>query len=301
MALGRSYWHVSQGLGSQFVPGVLSGYFNDMTGKTRWPGSVDESGLPVTRVNGAMRYFPTTILQKGLGHWDRWLQTADSDSSEYEEFARVVRWVLLTQDHRGGWPLPMVEPTASSPYSAMVQGQGISVLCRAYLKTGFQEYLCAATRAAELMLTPLSQGGTARLLPAGIILEENPSQIAITVLNGWIFALFGLYDLALLLPGSSIHASLSSTVAALAALLPTFDAGFWSYYDSRGALASPFYHRLHLAQLRALQAAFPEHSHSFESTADRFERYLSGVTNSIHAVLKKGCQKLRHPPTIFVE
>ena len=301
MALGQSYWHVSQGIGSQFVPGELAGYFNDMRGKACWTGPTDESGLPVARVNGTAQHFPTLILQRGLGNWDRWLQTERSDSSEYEDFARVARWVLLTQDRRGGWPLPVVEPSAVSPYSAMIQGQAISVLCRAYLKTQSQQYLRAATRAAELMVAPVSQGGTSRLLPAGVILEENPSEPAITVLNGWIFALFGLYDLALISSDSSIHASLSSSVEAVAGLLPTFDAGFWSYYDSAGSFASPFYHRLHVAQLRAMQVTFPEHSPTFASTADRFEHYLSKVMNSMRAVLKKGRQKLRNPPTVFVE
>src|SRR5215472_13970536 len=125
MTLGRSYWHLSQGLGSQFAPGMLEGYFNDLRAKTAWRGSTDDEGLPVSKINGALRHFPTTILQKGLGHWDRWLESGRRDANEYGQFARVVRWALMTQDQRGGWPLPVLEPAAVSPYSAMVQGQGI--------------------------------------------------------------------------------------------------------------------------------------------------------------------------------
>lgn len=301
MAMGRSYWHVPQGLGLHFVPGVLAGYFNDMTAKADWPGSIDDLGLPVTRVNGVIRQFPTTILQKGLGHWDRWLKSGGRKVTEHEDFLRVARWAVLTQDYRGGWPLPVVEPQALCPYSAMIQGQGISVLCRAYLITGSQECLSAATRAAELMLTPVLQGGTSRLSSAGIILEENPTQQAMTVLNGWMFALYGLYDLLLLLPGAAFRASLSSSVRALASMLPAFDSGFWSYYDLRGALASPFYHRLHIAQLRAMQSTFLEYSLVFSSAADRFEHYLDGIANRVRVVLTKGYQKLRNPPVAFVE
>lgn len=301
MAAGRSYWHAPQGLGSQFTPGILAGYFNDLTAKAVWPGSTDEFGLPLSSVNGTMRQFPTTILQKGLGNWDRWLQTGRRETTEYEEFTRAARWALLAQDHRGGWPLPVVEPASVSPYSAMIQGQGISVLCRAYLVMGSQQYLSAAARAVELMLTPALQGGTSRSTPAGLILEEYPARTATTVLNGWIFALFGLYDFSLLSSNTMVGSSLSSSVGALATLLPTFDARFWSYYNSCGAFASPFYHRLHIAQLRAMQVTFPEHSGSFASTADRFESYLSGWSNCLCAVLWKGYQKLRNPPTVLVE
>ena len=301
MAAGHSYWHVPQGLGSRFVPGVLAGYFNDMTAKADWSGPIDNLGLPVARVNGTMQHFPTTILQKGLGHWDRWLQAGRCKVTEYEEFGRVARWAVETQDSRGGWPLSAVEPGAVSPYSAMIQGQGISVLCRAYQVTGSPEYLATAVRAAKLMLTPVMQGGTSRPSSSGIILEENPTRQPETVLNGWIFALFGLYDLAILSPDSAFLSPLSSSVSALAGVLPAFDSGFWSYYDLRGTLASPFYHRLHIAQLRAMQVAFSEHSRAFSSAADQFEHYLSGTRNRIRAVLTKGYQKLRNPPAVIVE
>lgn len=301
MAVGRSYWHVAQGIGTQFMPGVVAGYFNDMRAKAAWRGPIDGLGLPVVRINGRMLYFPTTILQKGLGHWDRWLQTGCCETAEYEEFARVAHWTVSTQDHNGGWPLPVVEPAAVSPYSAMIQGQGISVLCRFHKATGSRKHLSAAMRAAELMLTPVAQGGTSRSSSAGIVLEEAPTHQPMTILNGWIFALFGLYDLTLLYPDSAIVSSLSSSVRALADMLPNFDSGFWSYYDSCGAIASPFYHRLHIAQLRSMQTTFLEQSPVFKEVADQFERYLNKTHHRIRAFLTKGYQKLRNPQAVIVE
>lgn len=301
MATGRSYWHVPQGQGRQFVPGELAGYFNDLTAKTAWTGPVDRWGLPMVRVNGNLQLFPGTVLQKGLGHWDRWMQSRQRSAIQYEAFERAARWAVTAQDDRGGWPLPATEPASVSPYSAMSQGQGISVLCRAYLITGRDEYISAAVRAADLMLAPMASGGTACFVPEGIVLEENPARPPRTVLNGWIFALFGLYDLDLVLPRETLRAALYSTVKALAALLPAFDSGFWSYYDSDRTLASPFYHRLHIAELRALEMSFPDSSQVFAATADCFERYLGRFTNRLHAVVIKGCQKLWDPPTVIIE
>ena len=74
MLTGRSYWHMPQGPGTQFVSGQLLGYFNDLTAQTRWPGPVDAQGIPlVRRQDGRLLYFPASVFQKALGHWDRWL------------------------------------------------------------------------------------------------------------------------------------------------------------------------------------------------------------------------------------
>ena len=300
MAAGQSYWHCKQGVGTEFVPGTLAGYFNDLTAKTMWKGPTDPSGLPLSLVNGQPQYFPTTILQKGLGHWDRWLRTGRSNSVEYQEFAKVARWARTGQDERGGWPLPMCEPEATCPYSAMIQGQGASVLCRAYVVTGCQEYLSAATRAAGLLLTSIREGGTSRTSSEGIVLEENPTEPASTVLNGWAFALFGLYDLELVSPDRHLASALLSSARALAHLLPSFDSGYWSYYDSRGTVSSPFYHRLHIAQLQAMKSAFPEQWTVFSFFADQFGRYLERRGNRVRAVLTKSLQKVMHPPSVIV-
>ena len=48
-------------------------------------------------------------------------------------------------------------------YSAMAQGEGISVLTRAFSESNDSKYLNAAIKASELTLKPIKNGGTARL------------------------------------------------------------------------------------------------------------------------------------------
>ncbi len=67
MLLGRSYWHVPQGLGAFFIPGKLWGYYNDLTAKVQWDGPQDQTGLPLNDVGGKKIHFPTTLFQKALG------------------------------------------------------------------------------------------------------------------------------------------------------------------------------------------------------------------------------------------
>ncbi|MGE5207442.1 MAG: D-glucuronyl C5-epimerase family protein [Chlamydiota bacterium] len=301
MAGGHSYWHQPQGVGSQFVPGVLAGYFNDLTAKTSWRGPVDNEGLPLVRVRGKLLYFPVTLLQKGMGHWDLWLKSERQDRDHFERFRRIANWAVANRDERGGWRLPLAEGRSASPYSAMIQGQATSLLCRAAVSMGRIEYQSAALRAAELMITPAAGGGPARYTAHGLVLDEVPLFPPRVIWNGWIFALFGLYDVTLLQDSSAFREALASTLAALVSLLPAFDARYWSYYDSAGALASPFYHRLHIAQLRALQKSFPQWSTPFAEMANHFERCLRSTGRRVIVTMAKGCQKIFEPPAVIIE
>jgi len=55
---GHSYYHQYQYLGKAFLPGELSGYYNDLTAKIRWTGCTDDEGVPVNvLVDGRRVYF----------------------------------------------------------------------------------------------------------------------------------------------------------------------------------------------------------------------------------------------------
>jgi capsular polysaccharide biosynthesis protein len=89
---------------------------------------------------------------------------------------------------------------------------------------------------------------------------------------------------------------LGVVLASLLARLPMYDAQFWSFYDTSGALASPFYHRLHIAQLEALELSYPEHAARFRDLRDTFQGQFAARLSVLRAVALKGYQKLRHPP-----
>ncbi len=304
---GRSYWHAEQGLGRQFAPGQLLGYYNDLTAKAHWTGPVDGDGLPLNQdVQGRFIYFPTTLLQKALGHWDRWLESGRTYEADRAAFLKLAGWALRAQDENGGYPIwPLVGLKAASPHSAMSQGEGISVLVRAYHLTQREEYLEGARRALGPLLAAVQQGGTCRVCPEGLVLEEAPQEPHNTILNGWIFALYGLYDYLLAAKARTqdacrVEAALQASLRALVACLPQFNAGFWSYYDTSGNLASPFYHQLHIAQFKALELTFPEHAESLRWWRQLFEHQAASRLNCTKAVALKVYQKLRRPPEVVL-
>ncbi len=305
MAAGTSYWHLPLGPGTQFVPGKLVGYFIDLRDKTRWTGLRDTRGLPLSAADqGKPFLFPTTVLQKGLGHWDCWLEAGRLSDEHESGFRSVADWTVETQDAQGGWPIwPLLEigDQCETPYSAMTQGQAVSVLVRAFSESGQQAYLRAAERATALMLKPLEQGGTSREAAGGLVLEEGPYPSCRAILNGWIFALFGLYDLELAAGSGLVSKELESTVNTLTQWLPQYDAGFWSRYDLSGHLASPFYHRLHQAQLMMCRVAFPCYASAIHTICQRFEAQSASRLNTARALLTKSWQKLWSPPHVLVQ
>jgi heparosan-N-sulfate-glucuronate 5-epimerase len=294
----RGYWHAPQELGTQFVPGRLAGYFNDLTNKVDWSGPTDEDGLLLNRLpSGDLVYFPTALFQKALGHWDLWLAGGRTDDEHRRAFLALAQWAVDHQDERGGWTAwSQLGLEYQSPYSALTQGEGASLLVRAADMTEDGGFVDRARKAVDLMLAPVEQGGLTRTVGEGLVFEEISDKQAVTILNGWIFALFGLYDYHLARPDQDLQRMIDQSVGALRRWLPRFDGGFWSFYDTSGALASPFYHRLHIAQLRALEATFPGEATAFSEMRERFEWQDSSRVRRMRSIACKVIQKLRNPP-----
>jgi hypothetical protein len=162
------------------------------------------------------------------------------------------------------------------------------------------EDLKSPRQALDPLLTLVEEEGTLRLVPAGLVLEEYPLRTGNTVLNGWLLGLYGLYDFLLVEESQEIQEAIEANLNALIACLPQYDAGFWSLYDASGALASPFIHRLHIAQLRVLELTFPEHAKAFAKSRATFERQLASCSGRMRTMFLKAYQKLRHPPEVVL-
>jgi hypothetical protein len=76
--------------------------------------------------------------------------------------------------------------------------------------------------------------------------------------------------------------------------LNSYDLGFWSLYEQSGTrlpmIASPFYHRLHITQLRVMHRITAETA--FAQYADRWESYLRSAMKRTRALCYKGAFKL---------
>lgn len=221
-------------------------------------------------------------------------------SHHLAQFFYAADWLVRHQDHRGGWAVAVTRKLADGRlelppgwYSAMAQGQAMSVLVRAYLKTERGEYLDAALRSAALFDIPSSSGGVrATFLGRHPWYEEYPTTPSCFVLNGFVYSLIGLYDLktvAALSSSSSSAAAASEPgrlfdegMASLKTLLPLFDTGSGSIYDLRhftltGAapnIARWDYHATHVNQLLLLSQI--DDDPLFVSVSQRWIGYMNG-------------------------
>lgn len=299
MVLGRNtYFHTLQGVGKVFQPGELRGYFSDLTAKTQWQGQTNPEGILINRdTDGNPVYFPIAIAQKGLGHWDSWLLSDRTQSHHWEAVLQICRWLLQNQDQAGGWTIWFARPPGySTPYSAMAQGEGASLLLRAYTLNHDPQYREGAIRALRLLVREISEGGTAHMTAEGLVLEEFTGVPLNTILNGWIFALYGLYDGWLVERSTWLEEALQSSLNALMSALPRFDLGWWTRYDTVGNLASPFYQQLHIAQLQALELTFPERGDAVRAFRQKWESQHASRLNRMRAVGVKVFQKIVRPP-----
>ena len=287
MLTGKSIMHVNQDLGKYFSPGELKGYFNDLTEKVlRDPETLKNKTIPMSTDEKAGKvYFPIAIFQYGLGAYDLYIGTGKEIYKD--QFMRCVDWAINNQEEIGAWNnFGFVQVEA--PYSSMCQGEGCSLLLRAYKETGNVSYLTAATKAIDFMLLPIDKGGTTEYLNEEIIFYEYTNKS--TILNGWIFSFFGLYELNLILNDAKYKELVGISVCSLKNHINDFDLGFWSKYDMDKMIASPFYHKLHIAQLKAL--VMIDDDAAFSEMLAEFERYQNSWWNRQRAFIKKAWQKV---------
>ncbi len=298
--LGRSYYHVPQTVGKHISPNLISGYYNDLRMKADWKGKSDGDGVPtVTLSNGHTVYFPIHVAQMALGTYDLWLEK--SDAEQQRTFLRLAGWLNQNINENGGWknPWEFLRPTSLSNYSAMAQGEAISVLIRAYRITKDKSFMESSEKAYQFLISPVGEGGCTYYIDKQIYLEEYPEYPRSTVLNGYIFALFGVYDFMLVTGGEDVKRFFFDCSTTLEKNLHLYDTGFWTYYDQLGTISSPFYHSLHISLLDALYLITGRES--FNSVSRKWSLYQKNPLYKLRAIAAKVIQKLNNPANVTVK
>lgn len=288
MLAGRSIYHVDQNIGKAFIPGELAGYFNDLTQKVLQGDANMEKDIPfLEHSDGSHVQMPTMVFQYGLGAYDLWLLSEKKDESFLQKAKTCAEWAIAHQQTNGSWS-NFVYIYSDNPYSAMSQGEGASLLLRIYQATNDAQMLIAAKTALDYMLIDAAAGGVSRHEGDDLYLLEY-THLPL-VLNGWIFALFGLYDMILVQDDERYQAAYAATLKTMVKALPAFDCGYWSLYDKSGKITSPFYHKLHVAQMQALYQATG--NVVFQQYADMFACYQGSLFKKTRAFVKKSWQKI---------
>ncbi|WP_145097113.1 D-glucuronyl C5-epimerase family protein [Sporomusa sp. KB1] len=292
MLNGKSILHVTQDIGKVYSKKEVNGYYNNLTEKVLNPAALlDETGLVYNVTSdGKKVYFSIAIFQYGLGAYDLFILTG---CPEYkEDFMRTVEWAWKNQEQNGAWDTFSIVGTRK-PYSSMAQGEGASLLVRAYKETGDEKYLKAAKQAVDFMCIPIAGGGCTQYLDDKLWFKEYIEKPV--VLNGWIFSIWGLYDYYKASNVEDYNKILTKAIQTLEQELETFDCNYWSKYDMENTVASPFYHRLHIAQLKVMHELFG--CGIFLEYAKKWEKYQKNRLNCCKAFIIKAYQKITETKT----
>jgi hypothetical protein len=240
-----------------------------------------------------------TVTQFGLGCFERHLA---GEGEAWLEGARSAgEHLLAEQDPDGAWmqmyryphslPLPPPWP------SAMAQGEAASLLVRLHAATGEERYAAAALAALQPMRVPTRAGGTQATLGGGPWPEEYPTLPGSYVLNGGLFAMWGVRDVAVGLGDATAAAEFEAYATTLSRELHRWDLGGWSRYDlfphPIANPASSFYHQLHVTQLRAAAILRPDPE--LDRVRERFERALASAWRRRAAFTRKAAFRLVVP------
>jgi len=208
-----------------------------------------------------------------------------------EFFMAAADWFVHHQDNNGGWPITVKRKILDSVeinpgwYSAMAQGQGMSLLTRAYYYTNNITYLNTALKATRVFKRASEDNGVrATFMDKYHWYEEYPTTPSLYVLNGFIYSLIGLYDLTLAAPeGQKGEAEelFKDGMKSLKDMLLMFDAGSGTFYDLRHIsmrappnLARWDYHTLHVSLLMFLSGI--DDDPIFKETSERWAGYTKG-------------------------
>lgn len=255
---------------------------------------LDANGVAQREYRGKFSYHPVLAAQCGLRAHALFLEKKAS----LQDVTLYPDHLIVLQDQQGALRYPFDyhyyltnSDLPAGWVSAMAQGQALSLFARAYDITGDDRYIDAGKKALKFMLTPTSEGGTLTSLSGidqslsnFIFLEEYVSNPPNYTLNGYMFALLGLYDWSQITQNISADQQTAAEffqrgIETLKAILPYYDTGSISTYDlgyitfktEPHILAS--YHGVHLYLLDAMHSITDEQI--FADYRDRWIDYVS--------------------------
>jgi hypothetical protein len=203
-----------------------------------------------------------TIAQYALAIHDQMLNEGRSPELE-RKFRIQLEAIVANMESESPWRGFFLDKRTNSKYkeiptpsaSALSQGNAISALLRGFQLFGDQDLLSHATDAFNVLSRPLEDGGVLDVDNCGHVwFEEYQMDPPSHVLNGFIFALWGILDYARVTDSRQGWDWWEAGIKTLQAHIADFDRGYWSVYDLRyRELASLYYHvNIHVPQLRVM-------------------------------------------------
>lgn len=269
---------------------------------------LDAHGVPLVDYGppAGRQYNPCVVADFGLEYWELWLAGRPDARNA---FLCQAKWLVANQDrgnwyYRFDWDLP-THGMRSPWISAISQGKAVSLLLRAWQDTGDSSFAEAAHAGLQPFGIPIDRGGLACRVEGGTWFEEypNPSRPG-HVLNGHMWALFGLWDAVRATNHPMARQWFDEGARALEANLPRYDTGYWVLYEllpGRPLVNSSYMH-FQVDQLRVLAAITG--TASLAAAADRWESYHRSLRSFLGLALGgvgRRARRMFHPTGVVCE
>ncbi len=280
-------------------------YFMKFSMKADYAGHLDKDGIPMLDYHGniGLKYNPIAISQYGLGNINKYLR--DRDQTRLDKAIAAAGWFLNNIETNGNgigvwyhkFDFEYARLLKNPWYSGLAQGQILSFMVRIYNITKNEKYLKCAHKILASFKEDIYNGGVVyEDSKKNLWIEEYITFPPMHILNGFIWALWGIYDY-MLLTGSPVAKEIyERSIDTLINNLERYDCGFWSLYDLSDKimknLASPFYHKLHIVQLNIMYRLTG--NEIFQQYSKRWEHYLNNKLYRWLAFFKKTIFKVAY-------
>lgn len=260
-------------------------YYLDFSSKSEYRLLFDENGVILLDYKGTIgiQYNPCAVAQYGLGLCAMYSKTKNLEL--LKKIKKQADWICqnVVIDNKG---VGRLEYTFSSGdynqlnntcyISAIAQGQAISFLLRAGFILQDEKYCETAKTIFQSFRYSVAEGGVINYDEKGrVYLEEAITEKVSCILDGLIYAMFGVYDYYIYSGDENARQLFFNCCNTVKERLSDFDLGFWSradcYLDKPKMPASSFYHNVHIQQLKALYVITNEPI--FKEYAVKWEKY----------------------------
>lgn len=231
----------------------------------------DKNYIPLFKFKEKDYYHPVVIAQYGLQEYNKFVKTGNL--IHLKAAKNAADWLVNNQNDKngiwyyhfdfnvGGTGLLLPAPWGS----AMAQGQAISLLSRvALFVEDNRTYIESAKKGISSLTVPVEDGGFLAYFDGHPFFEEYPTIPHNYTLNGYIFALIGLYDLDNLHGNKEARDLYDEGLKTLEYMLPFYDSDNISAYHlsyktmpPRKVHSAARYHLVHIKQLEVLDSISP--------------------------------------------
>ena len=246
----------------------------------------DYDGVSMVEMNGLLYYHPVDLLNRTLAYLDAF--RSGGDSVYLEKAGRFLRRLFVESNEIDGalfYPYrfdyhvnQQEEGFMKAPwYSGMAQGLALSALTRMFEITGDSLYFDYCRRTFRSLLREKGKDipwVTFRNEAGCLWIDEYPLTPPSRTLNGFIFAIFGLYEYFQLTADSAACRMFQESLTTVKNYLPLYRRpGKPSLYGLRFGHYAANYHALHIRQLQYL----------YKMTGDAFFRdWADTLYNDYH-------------------